>query len=144
MKLDRKRLLPQLVASNQDILQFGRQTGSLLHTVVSYGAIGSLSYLLRRLAKTCSKDAIHFQIFERKAIFVSTKETIPVILQKSVFELGLDEKNEIVLSLLLKHLRDFDYFQNNKALLHSLIDKRLFAPLKTAMDTMQSVHQHKG
>ncbi|KAI6647588.1 Serine/threonine-protein phosphatase 6 regulatory ankyrin repeat subunit B-like [Oopsacas minuta] len=146
VRLDRNKLLSQLLTSNQDILQSGRQTGSLLHKVVTYNSIGSLSYLLRRLTKSCSQTAIHFQLFERKATIFSTKEsakTFPVTLQKSVFELTLDQKSEEMLNLLLKHLRDPEYFQDNKALLHSMLDKQLFGSLKTAMDTMLKCNQDK-
>ena len=147
MRLDRKKLLPQLLATNQDILQSGKHTGSLLHTVVANQAFDCLAYLLKRLAKSCSQAAIHFQLFERKAIFVATKQAkdmYTVTSQKSVFELALNQQDQAILSLLLTHLRDPDYFQNNKALLHSMMDKRLYNPLKTAMDTMVECKNENG
>ena len=140
-------MLPQLLATNQDILQSGRHTGSLLHTVVANQALDCLVYLLKRLAKSCSPAAIHFQLFERKAIFIAakpTKEVYTATSQKSVFELALDQKNQPILSLLLSHLRDSEYFQNNKALLHSMMDKQMYSPLKMAMDTMVECKDEKG
>ena len=56
--------------------------------------------------------------------------------QKTVFELAVEERSESILSLLLNYLRDEEYFSNNKALLHSMLDSKLYGPLKTAMDSM--------
>ena len=147
VRLDRKKLMPQLLTTNQDILQSGRHTGSLLHTVVVNQAVDCLAYILKRLAKSCSPAAIHFQLFERKAIFVATKPTkdkFTVTSQKSVFELALDQQNQPILRLLLSHLRDQEYFQNNKALLHSMMDKQLYSSLKAAMDTMVECKDGRG
>ena len=122
-KEDHDSLIPLLMSRGIILSKVDHEHNSVMHHTATNGAVNCVKYLVKRIDNMAGYTQ-EFEIFER-----SNRNG------KTPFNIALENKQEAVLEVFIKHAPQ-QFFTENSKYLHEMYDREMYQTLKEVFDSM--------